>query len=627
MKCSIKKLIIGVCAVIGLTLASLSVASYKNAAFAAEGEVPTIDGASVRLSEFLGLRFQTTVNSYNENYVYGTLLLPENKTEEGKELTFETPNVLNIPCIPFENENGTYSFRAVVYNIPESEYSTNVVARSYVKRADGQIEYGKSAVRSISYVAGRALSDKNATFTAEQKTQLEKFAGEAHYTVEHYFENVNGEYAIDESKTQLLKGFCHMDVSAEPLSVARYLEDTAHADRVATGVIKSDGTLVLKLYYKLDRVSVTFNFGTSQQNVIAKVRLGGKVSADYAEKDALYPYDLIGWQKDGADFDFSAPIEEDVTLNAVFANSRAFDDFETETTKWKTTGSTTNEYITDGAISGVKSLLFTTDGGYKGIYRDNLDKEIDFSDVNYVTFKVKSSANTRITLRFFKENNVFAASYLQFGQDVKADGAWHLVRVDMGNLSATGTAFDKTEIKTMFVMSSVVASVKTDDIVFTKDESAISDVKICYDFEDEAGWDVSGKGNTKEYITDGAISGGKSLKANVTAWNGLFNQNIAGAELADVKYVYVKVKTSVNAQISVRFYSGIGIGQNYVSLNAVAVKADGNVHTIKFDISNWNSLTSTGTKFGKTDVKTILIRTNVASELTIDDVAFSAGEL
>ena len=447
MKCSIKKLIIGVCAVIGLTLASLSVASYKNAAFAAAGEVPTIDGASVRLSELSGLRFQTTVNSYNENYVYGTLLLPENKTEEGKELTFETPYVLNIPCIPFENENGTYSFRAVVYNIPESEYSTNVVARSYVKRADGQIDYGKSVVRSISYVAGRALSDKNATFTTEQKTQLEKFAGEAHYTVEHYFENVNGEYAIDESKTQSLKGFCHTDVSAEPLSAARYLEDTAHADRVADGVIKSDGTLVLKLYYKLDRVSVTFNFGTSQQNVIAKVRLGGTVSADYAKKDALYPYDLIGWQKDGTDFDFSAPIEEDVTLNAVFANSRAFDDFETETTKWKATGSTTKEYITDGAISGVKSLLFTTDGGYKGIYRDNLDKEIDFSDVNYVTFKVKSSANTRITLRFFNENNVFAASYLQFGQDVKADGAWHLMSVDMGNLSATGTAFDKTEIK------------------------------------------------------------------------------------------------------------------------------------------------------------------------------------
>ncbi len=472
MKCSIKKLIIGVCAVIGLTLASLSVASYKNAAFAAAGEVPTIDGASVRLSEFSGLRFQTTVNSYNENYVYGTLLLPENKTEEGKELTFETPYVLNIPCIPFENENGTYSFRAVVYNIPESEYSTNVVARSYVKRADGQIDYGKSVVRSISYAAGRALSDKNATFTTEQKTQLEKFAGEAHYTVEHYFENVNGEYAIDESKTQSLKGFCHMDVSAEPLSVARYLEDTAHADRVADGVIKSDGTLVLKLYYKLDRVSVTFNFGTSQQNVIAKVRLGGKVSADYAKKDALYPYDLIGWQKDGVDFDFSAPIEEDVTLNAVFANSRVFDDFETETTKWKTTGSTTNEYITDGAISG-----------------------------------------------------------------------------------------------------------------------------------------------------------GKSLKGNVTVWNGLFNQNVAGAELSDVKYVYVKVKTSVNAQISVRFYSGVGIGQNYVSLNAVAVKADGSVHTIKFDISNWNSLSSTGTKFKKTDVKTFLIRTNVASELTIDDVAFSAGEL
>lgn len=197
----------------------------------------------------------------------------------------------------------------------------------------------------------------------------------------------------------------------------------------------------------------------------------------------------------------------------------------------------------------------------------------------------------------------------------------------MGNLSATGTAFGKTEIKTMFIMSSAVASVKTDDIAFAKDESAISDVKVLYDFEDEAGWKVSGSGNTMDYITDGAISGGKSLKGKVTAWNGLYNQNVAGAELADVKYVYVKVKTSVNAQISVRFYSGIGIGQNYVSLNAVTVSADGNYHTIRFDISNWDSLSLAGTKFKKTDVKTFLIRTNVASELTIDDVTFSAGEL
>lgn len=633
MKSNVKSFVIGICAVLCLTLVFLSVVTYQNTAFAADGTTPSIDGASIRLSENSGLRFQTTVNSYNEDNVYGTLLLPESKMEAGAELTFETPDVLNIPCVPFENEKGTYSFRAVVYNVPESEYSTDIVARSYVKTAAGQVEYSESAVKSVSYVAGRALSDENATFTPEQRALLISFAGgEAQYTVEHYFENVDGEYAIDESKTQQLTGICYTDASAEPLSTellsaGHYSEHQAHADRVATGMIKGDGTLVLKLYYKLDRLNVTFNFGTNQQNVVAAVRFGGKVSADYATKDAKYPYELIEWQKDGIAFDFNVPIEENVTLNAVFANSCVFDDFETETAKWKTTGKATKEYISAGAISGSKSLSFTTTGGYNGTYRDNLDTEIDFSDVNYITFKVKSSVNTKITLRFFKANNVFETSYLQFGQDVKADGAWHLVCVDMGNLGVVGTTFGKTEIKTMFVMSSAVASVKIDDIVFAKEESALSGVKVCYDFEDEAGWSVSGSSSTMEFITEGAISGSKSLQATITAWNGIYNQNVTGAELTDVKYIYVKVKTSVNAQISVRLYSGSGIGQNYVSLNGVSVNADGNSHTIMFDISNWDSLIATGTKFGKTDVKTILIRTNVASTMTIDDVVFSTSEL
>ena len=458
----------------------------------------------------------------------------------------------------------------------------------------------------------------NAVYTANTDTE---------YTVEHYFENIDGEYILDSSRTQLLSGTTDTTVNAVALNIEHYSENKDYSDRIASGNINGDGSLVLKLYYALDRVQVTFDFGTTQDNTIVDVRYGAKVAKEDAIVDAKYLYALVEWQKDGVTYDFENAVVESITLNAVFANESIFDDFETENEKWKLTTASSLEYVTSAVISGTKSMTFTTTSSYNGIYRQELNEIVDFTDVNYIYFKVRVSTNAKIMLRFFNKNNFTDANYLQLGQDVKADGAWHLVCVDMSALSSVGTAFDKTEVKSILIMSSVASSVEIDDVSFVRDNSLIAGVKACYDFEDQNGWKSTGSSTTMNYVTDDALSGDQSIQITTTAWNGLYNQNINGTEFAEVKYIYLKVKTTVATTLSMRLYSGTGIGNNYVSVTGTSVAADGEYHIVRFDVSNWSGLTATGTAFDKNGTKTMLIRTSVATTLTIDDVIFSTSEL
>ena len=458
----------------------------------------------------------------------------------------------------------------------------------------------------------------NAVYTAKTNTK---------YTVEHYFENVNGEYVINAEKTQELQGTTDTSATAAALVVDHYTENTAHADRVVSGNIAGNGSLVLKLYYKLDTVNVTFDYGTVQNSTTVAVKYGAKVSASQAASiDEKYPYAITGWKNGSANYDFTSTVVEDITLNAVFANEGVFDDFETEKS-WKNTTNATKDYVTTGVISGSQSMQFVATSGYNGIYRQNLNDVVDFTDVNYIYFKVKVSATAEIRLRFYNTNGT-SGTPLQLGQSIKADGAWHLVCIDM---SAIGTTFAKTEIKTMLIASTVAnITVEIDDITFVKDNSLVQGAVACYDFEDQNGWTASSSDTTKcatSYVTDAPLSGNQSMQVTATAYNGIYNQNINNTEFANVNYVYVKVKASTTTTLSIRLFSGTGIGNNYVTVTGSTVKTEGEYQIIKFDISNWSGLSATGTAFEKSGTKTMLIRTGVAATLVVDDVILSTSEL
>ena len=77
------------------------------------------------------------------------------------------------------------------------------------------------------------------------------------YKVEHYKETDDGKYEL--VVTDELTGETDSTVTAEPKQYTGFEENKTHEDRVATGVVTSDGDLVLKLYYDKINYKVTFD--------------------------------------------------------------------------------------------------------------------------------------------------------------------------------------------------------------------------------------------------------------------------------------------------------------------------------------------------------------------------------
>ena len=76
------------------------------------------------------------------------------------------------------------------------------------------------------------------------------------YKVEHYKVSSTGKVTL--AATQNLKGTTAAKVTAQARSFTGFTQDTKHSQRVATGTINANGTLTLKLYYKVNSYTITY---------------------------------------------------------------------------------------------------------------------------------------------------------------------------------------------------------------------------------------------------------------------------------------------------------------------------------------------------------------------------------
>ena len=590
-----------------------------------EPQVPVKNGYIASWEDYTLTTGDVTVNAIYTPIVYTVTFVADGVVVAEVNYTVENKNIIE-PDVPAKTRyTGVWELYTLnVGNITVNAIYTEATEYKVIFKADGvtvseqtftaddknitvpevPAKAGYSGIWET-YSLDEADVTVNAIYTANNDTK---------YTVEYYVEKLDGSYELYSSEAK--QGTTDTTATAEALAIAHYVASEASV----SGNIAGDGSLVLKLYYTLELVDVTFVYGGAQENGSVQVKYGATVSADSASQSSKYPFALVEWQKDGVKFDFATAITADTTLTAVYENEYVYENFETTGTWNKGGSSTTYSYITDGAIYGNQSLKFTATT-YNGVYRQNLTTIYDFTDVNYIYFKVRVSADTNVGLRFFNSNTYYGTNLYNSSNAIKADGAWHLVCYDMSNVT-----FDKTTIKSMLILTSAAATVEIDDIIFVNDKASYEPGALFgYGFESEGGWYSAGGTSTKDYVTDGAING-QSLQVNVTAYNGAYNQSLE-SKMEDVNYVYVKIKTSAEATISLRFYSGLGITSNYAYTSGTSVKADGEYHILKFDISDWDALTKAGTAFDKSGTQTMLIRTNVAATLTIDDVIFSTCEL
>ncbi len=146
------------------------------------------------------------------------------------------------------------------------------------------------------------LTNLSSTNGASVTVQVQWRANtDTQYTVEHYFENVaNDYYSLDSTRTQYLKGTTDTTANASYLTVAGFVNDADNAERVESGNIAGNGSLVLRLYYDrtLHTVAWTNYDGASLENDV-DVKYGATPSYDGVtptrDKDAQYTYTHSGW--------------------------------------------------------------------------------------------------------------------------------------------------------------------------------------------------------------------------------------------------------------------------------------------------------------------------------------------
>ena len=165
--------------------------------------------------------------------------------------------------------------------------------------------------------------EKAVTADAEYKVRYTAKTDVA-YKVEYYFENVEGAYELAAAETKNLTGTTGATVTAPEVTKEHYTLNAEAEGYLASGEVKGDGSLVLKMYYKLDRVTVTF-MANGETLDTKQVIYGGKTTAtdkavpakDQTDEEE-YAFKHWSATENGAPFNWNLPVEENVTLYAVY---------------------------------------------------------------------------------------------------------------------------------------------------------------------------------------------------------------------------------------------------------------------------------------------------------------------
>ena len=189
MKTVKRKLLFAVAVIIALSLIFVGALTFSAKESTASAEiVPTTEtfetkGASVRLVGEKGLRFTTYVNAgyldwldaNAEGYRFGTLIIPS-AVLGNEELTVNTDKVLDVSTEKWgesilDGETVTYyTYHAVLWDIPSTQYATGIKARPYVYYG-GEYHYDDDiSERSVGEVA--AIAVKSGDYKGEQLEDL-----------------------------------------------------------------------------------------------------------------------------------------------------------------------------------------------------------------------------------------------------------------------------------------------------------------------------------------------------------------------------------------------------------------------------------------------------------------------
>ena len=161
-------------------------------------------------------------------------------------------------------------------------------------------------------------------------TLYAKFTGNPkNYTVEHYKENLNGEFVKDELETETIQSQIGLNVIASAKNFDGFTYDSENENNIPSGTISSNEDLVLKLYYIRNSYNLTLNKNSFIDEVsLSKTNKGTSVIGSYKYGEEVtvnaklgssqgYTYTFSGFTSNGAGTTVTNNIQDSTDIDKV----------------------------------------------------------------------------------------------------------------------------------------------------------------------------------------------------------------------------------------------------------------------------------------------------------------------
>ena len=323
-------------------------------------------------------------------------------------------------------------------------------------------------------------------------------AGEEAYKVEHYFEDLEGAFVLDSTKTQNLSGKTDETVTATALTVEGFTFDEANTNNVLSGKVLADGSLVLKVYYTRNSYEVTYAYAESAPAsapaapAAATVKFGAEVKV--ADAPELPGYTFSGWTtKDAevADGKFTMPAKAVAFTGSFAANTYTvkFDKNAAEAA-----GTMADQAFTYDAEQALTKNAFTKEGYmFKG-WALSADGEVAYADEAPVK-NLTTEADGTVTLYAVWEKVTWKLDKTFINVAVGETEELHLIGTD--GSYGVGTWTSEDEGAATVDQNGVVTGVKyhtgTIKVHVVMDNGYEEDCEVQTRF-----WDVNGSPNKED---------------------------------------------------------------------------------------------------------------------------------
>ncbi|MFV0466204.1 MAG: InlB B-repeat-containing protein [Lachnospiraceae bacterium] len=217
----------------------------------------------------------------------------------------------------YDANSGTGSMDSQVFQVDEEKsLSKNLFVKDGYKFGGWSYESDGAIVFVDEESVKNLTTERNGIVTLFAVWTI---SGDTIYTVEYYLQQSDGTYETTATSVEQFTGMTNSTATALVKKFAGYVFDDVSTSNIISGLISGDGSLVLKLYYRLE-LTVSFDTRGGSENPSTQTVLYGEQAVDPGDP-TKEGYTFGGWfyaNEDGTEvlWDFSNSVLKSMTLFA-----------------------------------------------------------------------------------------------------------------------------------------------------------------------------------------------------------------------------------------------------------------------------------------------------------------------